>query len=80
MDIKDKSLLAKLLATEDVSIEHKNVETAYFDLKTRKIVLPNWKDMPEFLYDLFIGHEVGHALETPAEGWHNAVTNHSPKF
>ena len=80
MDIKDKSLLAKLLATEDVSIEHKNVETAYFDLKTRKIVLPNWKDMPEFLYDLFIGHEVGHALETPAEGWHNAVTTHSPNF
>jgi hypothetical protein len=25
--------------------------------------------------DLLIGHEVGHALFTPAEGWHDAATN-----
>ena len=25
------------------------------------------------MYDLFIGHEVGHAHETPEEGWHDAV-------
>ena len=80
MDISDKSLLAKLLATEDVSIEHRNVPTAYFDLKSRKIVLPNWKDMPEFLYDLLIGHEVGHALVTPAEGWHSASSNKGANF
>ena len=24
--------------------------------------------MPDFLYDLFVGHEVVHALVTPAEG------------
>ena len=80
MDISDKSLLAKLLATEDVSIEHRNVPTAYFDLKSRKIVLPNWKDMPDFLYDLLIGHEVGHALVTPAEGWHSASSNKGANF
>ena len=80
MDISDKSLLAKLLATEDVSIEHRNVPTAYFDLKSRKIVLPNWKDMPEFLYDLLIGHEVGHALVTPAEGWHSASSSKGANF
>ena len=80
MDISDKSLLAKLLATEDVSIEHRNVPTAYFDLKSRKIVLPNWKDMPDFLYDLLIGHEVGHALVTPAEGWHSASSSKGANF
>jgi hypothetical protein len=26
------------------------------------------------MYDLLTGHEVGHALETPEEGWHNALT------
>ena len=33
------------LTTEDISVEHANVETAYFDLKARKVVLPNWKDI-----------------------------------
>ena len=80
MDITSKSYLAKLLATEDVSIEHRNVPTAYFDLKSRKIVLPNWKDMPDFLYDLLIGHEVGHALVTPAEGWHSASSSKGANF
>ena len=80
MNIDSKSNLAKLLATEDISVEHANVETAYFDLKERKIVLPNWKDMPEFMYDLLIGHEVGHALVTPLEGWHDATCNEGPAF
>ena len=55
MNIGSKSQLAKLLATEDISVEHANVETAYFDLKARKVVLPNWKDMPPELYDLLLG-------------------------
>ena len=29
--------------------------------------------MSNQLYDLFMGHEVGHALITPADGWHDAV-------
>jgi hypothetical protein len=61
MNIGNKSILAKLLATENVSVEHKNVRTAYFDLKERKIVLPVFKDMSADLYDLLIGHEVSHA-------------------
>ena len=28
--------------------------------------------MPKDTYDLFIGHEVGHALYTPYEGWHDS--------
>lgn len=80
MNIESKSYLAKLLATEDLAIEHANVPTAAFDLKSRKIILPNWKDMPDFLYDLLIGHEVGHGLVTPAEGWHDAVCEQGAGF
>lgn len=74
-----KSILAKLLATEDVKVEHHNVPTASFNLKTRTISLPNWKDMSSNMYDLFTGHEVGHALETPEAGWHDAVCS-NPKL
>ena len=80
MNIGSKSQLAKLLATEDISVEHANVETAYFDLKARKVVLPNWKDMPPELYDLLLGHEIGHALVTPLEGWHDATCSEGPAF
>lgn len=72
---ESKSQLAKLLATENVQVEHRQVPTAYFDLKTRTIVCPIWKNMDGSLYDLLMGHEVGHALYTPAEGWHNAIKN-----
>jgi hypothetical protein len=41
------------------------VKTAYFDVKSRTLILPVWKDMPNELYDLLVGHEVGHALFTP---------------
>ena len=80
MNIESKSYLAKLLATEDIAIEHANVPTAAFDLKSRKIILPNWKDMPDFLYDLLIGHEVGHGLVTPPEGWHDAICSQGAGF
>ena len=60
-----KSYLAKLLATENISVEHKKVKTAYFDVKSRLLVLPIWKDMNEDITDLLIAHEVGHALFTP---------------
>ena len=80
MNIESKSYLAKLLATEDIGVEHRNVPTAAFDLKSRTVILPNWKDMPAFLYDLFVGHEVGHALVTPAEGWHDAICREGSSF
>ena len=36
--------------------------------------------MSNNLYDLLVGHEVGHAWETPAEGWHNALSGNKPGF
>lgn len=62
-----KSILSRLLATEDIIVEHhKNAPTACFDVKNRRLVLPQWEDMSNYLYDMLVGHEVGHALYTPA--------------
>ena len=38
-----KSQLAKLLATEDLIVEHKQVETAQFNVDTRVLILPIWE-------------------------------------
>jgi len=64
--------IAKLLSKENISIQHGNYQTAWFDVKNRVLGLPAWKEMPKDTYDLFIGHEVGHALYTPYEGWHDS--------
>ena len=74
MEIAAKSYLAKLLATEDITVEHQNVQTAMFDLKSRTVILPKWKDMGSDLYDMLLGHEIGHALFTPQVGWHDAAS------
>ena len=60
-----KGQLAKLLATEDLLIENKNVETAMFNIETRVLTLPMWEKATDIVYDMLVGHEVGHALYTP---------------
>lgn len=70
---ESKSQLAKLMATENIIVEHQKIATAMFNLKDRVLYCPIWKDMSGAMYDMLLGHEVGHALETPPEGWHNAV-------
>jgi len=70
--ISEKGILAKLLAKENVTVQHGNYQTAWFDIKNRTLGLPLWKDMGKDVYDLLIGHEVGHALFTPFEGWHDS--------
>jgi hypothetical protein len=64
-----KSQLAKLLATEDLIVEHKQVETASFNVETRVLVLPLWEKASSEVYDMLVAHEVGHALFTPCEDW-----------
>ena len=75
-----KDILAKLLASENVTVEHKNVQTASFNVKDRILTLPVWEDMTNEVYDLLVGHEVGHALWTGADGWHDAVCDRGPSF
>ena len=60
-----KGTLAKLLASENLVVEHRVCETASFDVDRRVLVLPIWKDLDNDTYDLLVGHEVGHALYTP---------------
>ena len=64
-----KGQLAKLLATEDLIIENKRVPTASFDVDRRVLTLPMWDKASATVYDLLVGHEVGHALYTPNENW-----------
>ena len=70
-----KDLLAKLLATENIEVVHKNTETASFNVKDRVLTLPIWENMESYTYDHLVGHEVGHALFTPYEGWHDALVD-----
>jgi len=72
-----KTALAKLLATENLSVVHQKIQTAKFDTKNRVLYLPIWKNMNGNLYDYLTGHEVGHALDTPTDGWHDAVSDQS---
>jgi hypothetical protein len=69
----NKSALAKLLAGENINIVHQKIPTAAFDLKTRTLYCPIWEVIDGDLYDLLMGHEVGHSLFTPSEGWHSAI-------
>jgi len=60
-----KSQLAKLLATEDIVVENRDVQTAQFDVDSRVLTLPKWKRASNSVFDMLVGHEVGHALYTP---------------
>ena len=74
-----KSQLAKLLATEDLIVEHKKVQTAEFNVGTRVLTLPLWDKASNTVYDMLVGHEVGHALFTPDRDWYKEVKI-SPQF
>jgi len=62
-----KNTIAKLLAEEDIFVIHKQMETAYFDVKNRELGLPIWKEnaINDVEEELMVCHEIGHALETP---------------
>ena len=69
-----KSLLAKLMATEDLIIQQDRVQTASFNVQTRVLTIPILdQKLSRDIYDLFMGHEVGHALYTPMEGLKKAL-------
>ena len=68
-----KSQLAKLLATEDLIVEHKVVQTAEFNVHTRVLTLPKWDRASNNVYDALVAHEVGHALYTPDRNWYKEI-------
>ena len=61
--------LAKLMASENITVEFKKVSTPSFELNSRTLTLPLWKDISKETYNMLVAHEVGHALYTPTERW-----------
>lgn len=73
---ESQTVLAKLLAKENIQVAIGNYKTAFFDIKNRVLGLPTWNTDNKSVSDLLIGHEVGHALYTPSD----AVTRFKEKF
>jgi hypothetical protein len=72
--------LAKLLASEDLIVEHRKVPTASFDVENRILTLPIWVDTSEELTNMLVGHEVGHALYTPLSGLEQLFDTKDDKY
>jgi len=64
-NLETKGNLARLLAQENLVVEHRQTNTASFNVEARVLILPLWEEASETVYDLLVGHEVGHALYTP---------------
>lgn len=63
---KSKTILAKILSEENITVRVTQARTASFHLMTRTLTIPEMKaDLPDFLFNMFVGHEVSHALYTP---------------
>ena len=69
--MKNKSQLAKLLATENIEVQENKVQTASFDVVNRILTIPIFKEehKSKHVYDMLVGHEVSHALHTPSDSW-----------
>lgn len=78
MQMSSSDLSARLLATENLSVVRARTRTASFDIKSRVLTLPMWKEMTPEVEDMLIGHEVGHALYTTEE--YTAPIMENPKM
>ena len=79
LDYKD--IVGKLMSQENISIVHSTKsKTASFDLESRTLFLPEFANVSEDVYDLMIGHEVSHALNTPKQGWHKSTEKKGANF
>ena len=57
------------MSTENLSvIFDSKAKTASMDVQSRVLTVPDWSEMTQEAYDLFLSHEVSHALHTPPEG------------
>jgi hypothetical protein len=70
--------LAKLMSTEDITVIQKPESSAYFDTKTRVLVIPTWNNLSDIIVESLIGHEIGHALYTNSESWISAIRLREP--
>ena len=77
INLDSKSILAKLIATENIQVQHNKVKTASFDTKHRVLTLPVFKNQKGDVYDMLIAHECAHALYTPVDGWKSIMHDNS---
>jgi hypothetical protein len=76
--IETRGMLAKLLATENLHVEHDaSAVTASFDTDTRTLTLPVFKTEDKHVYNMLVAHESSHALHTPAD-WAEQVPANVP--
>jgi hypothetical protein len=76
--IETRGMLAKLLATENLIVEHNHTATtASFNTETRVLRLPVLKTDNENVYNMFVAHECAHALETPVK-WKDDIPDDVP--
>lgn len=61
---KTQNLVGRLLAAEDLTIRSWDGPTAAFEPKTRTVYIPQLQ-ATDNIYNLFVAHEVAHALYTP---------------
>ena len=64
-NMEAQGMLSRLLARENIRIQHGNFRTAFFDVESRVLGLPLWQNKGKAVYDMLCGHEIGHALYTP---------------
>ena len=57
-------ITARLMATENLTVVKGAVKTASFDIVSRQLTLPVLKGITPVIEDMFVCHEVGHALYT----------------
>ena len=70
---KSTDLIAKLLANENISVVMARTSTASFNIETRVLTLPQWKETTPEITGMLVGHEVGHALYTTDEYYKHDV-------
>ena len=70
---KSTDLVAKLLANENISVVMARTSTASFNIETRVLTLPQWKETTPEITGMLVGHEVGHALYTTDEYYKHDV-------
>jgi hypothetical protein len=78
--VERKSLLAKLLANENIRIQQEQRDQPRFEFATRTLYLPMWNTASETVYNLLVGHETGHAVDTPEREWNESIESLAKKY
>ncbi len=74
---ESQKILANILAAEDITLVEKNTDTASFNTENRMVTMPNWVSLNygDDVFNMFLGHEVSHALYTPTDSWNDVPKN-----